>query len=182
MTLLVITDCIAQSRQHIQDETDADLYTTSVCLLQRLADTSSDLCQLGEQAVQAHEAITRPLGSQVLDWSLNDGTRSGNAILGQRLKKFEKIIAAEEKEIEQQLGAWSEADAQIRQLAYDLVGQDGFGRVMAGQSTHSTEERQQKELHKEVEVEKARLNMQIEKESKSSTKFMRESEKVNTRI
>lgn len=121
----------------------------------------------------------------MFDWTMNDGTRSGNAVLGQRLKKFKKIIVTEEKEIEHQIAEWSKANSQIRQLAAELVSQDGLGHVVAEQTSRTTpigEQRQQKDAASEVEAEKARLKMQIEKESISSARVMRESEKVSLHI
>lgn len=123
----------------------------------------------------------KPLKELVLEWTSTDGKHSGKAILGHRMKKFQKTVETEEKEIERQYEEWTGVQAEIRRLALEVIGPDGLEGVLAGNIESSTFiDEEQEEMREEIEAEKKRFKEQIEQAGKASMKAMKDGEKVSS--
>lgn len=177
--LTTITDSIQQSREHIENEANANAEAAYCDLSQRLTKLGDQFKDLKMQAVRASDAIVQPLREQELDWVSSNGKQSGKTPLGNRMKKFEKVFAAEEVEIARQSLELRDIDAEIHSLALELVGQEGYERVMAGNFGKSTWlGNEQREMHATIEKETQRFLEQIEQASNVSMQIMKDSEKV----
>ena len=131
--------------------------------------------------MKVHDRIMTPLNEQELEWTSTDGKQSGKTMLGARMKKFQKTIEAEEKEIERQLNEWTIVQAELHQVAAEIVGPDGFDSLLTGNfDPTSFINAEQREMMAEIEAEQKSFMEQIEKAGKESMEAMTESEKASS--
>ncbi len=136
--------------------------------------------QREQDSIKLNDAIANPLNEQELEWISTDGKQSGKTMLGVRMKKFQKTIEAEEKELEHQFNEWTDVQAEIRQLALLIVGPDGLDDLLTGKVDPSSFiDAEQREMMAEMEVEQKLFMEQIEKIGKEAMEAMMESEKAS---
>ncbi len=137
--------------------------------------------QREQDAIKLNDAIANPLNEQELEWTSTDGKQSGKTMLGVRMKKFQKTIEAEEKELEQQFNEWTDVQAEFRQLASLIVGPVGLDDLLTGKfDPNSFVDAGQREMMAEMEVEQKIFMEQIEKIGKEAMESMMESEKASS--
>ena len=176
-------DTLEGSRKSIQDQADADIDLALTEHELRLGKSDEHYSQLHEDAVQFNEALALPFRNQELEWTSTDGKQSGTTVLSVRMKKFEKTIEAEEKELNLQHEDWVTIQQHLLELASEMVGPAALDRWMAGDLDASTfMDGAAEKVELEIAAEKKKFVAQIEKLEKESMKKMKDSEKVSAVI
>lgn len=99
------------------------------------------------------------------------------------MKRLEKTIEAEEKELNLQQADWSAVQMEILTLVSEMVGLAGLDQWLAGNlDTNTFVNGAFKKAELEVAAEKEKFVAEIEKLEKDSLKKMKDSEKVGAII
>lgn len=95
------------------------------------------------------------------------------------MKKLQKTVDAEERELIRQWEEWLEVEAEIDSLAAEFIAQNMPVQV-AGETNQPGNllTADQVEMMEEIEAEKARFTQLMEQAAKASIKEMKDSEKV----
>lgn len=143
---------------------------------------SSDLNQ---HTIAQNNTITQPLDDIELEWESNDKSCSGKTTLGNRIKKLERVIKAEEDSIAQEMEQMRELNAELDHAATEAVGEDAYDQILNGTVDWSQWDPQDIAANEaysigvELELEKARWAEVIEATNAAAMKQMKESEKVS---
>ena len=146
---------------------------------------SSNLAQL---AVAKRDAVTQLLDEVELEWESNDKLRSGRTTLGNRIKKLEKVVMAEEASIGREMEQLRELNLELDYAAMEVMGENAYDQVLQGNHDWSCWDLQQQNevesysVEAELELEKARWADVIEATNKAAKDAMKESEKVRTSL
>lgn len=128
-----------------------------------------------------NDAIANPLQDQELEWTSTDGKQSGKTMLGVRMKKFQKTIEAEEKELDRHFDEWKRVQAEFRHIASLIVGPDGLDNLLAGNfDPNNFVDAEQRQMMEEIEAEQKVFMEQIEKAGMEAMQAMTESEKASS--
>lgn len=68
------------------------------------------------------EEMFKPLGQDKLQFKSNDGKLKSTQTLGDRLKKFKNLVAAEEKQLEALWKEWTDVHRSMTNLALEMLG------------------------------------------------------------
>lgn len=173
-------DTIEGSRETLLEQANVDINLARLELEQRLSKSDGHYTQLHADAALANRALAMPFGQQELEWTSHDGKQSGSTTLGVRMKRLERMIENEEKELNLQQADWSAVQMEIFNLVSEIVGPAGLDQWLAGNHETSTLVKGATErAEREIAVEKNKFMADIEKLEKDSMKKMKESEKVS---
>ena len=136
--------------------------------------------QREQDELMFNDTIAKSLNEQELEWTSTDGKQSGKTMLGVRMKKFQKTIEAEEKELERHFDEWTNVEAEFRHLASLIVGPDGLDNLLAGNfDPKCFVDAEQREMMEEIKAEQEAFMEQVEKAGLGALEAMMESEKAS---
>ena len=171
---------IEQSREHIQQNATTSLDSIHENITERLNEARDRSQALAQAAAKTHDELVRPIDQEQLQFTSRDGRPAGTAILGHRIKRFKKIIAAEEKELASLWTQWTEVQQEITNFASETLGSGTLETLAKNSATmiqrYTSEE--QKKATEELEAEGERLRDEIAGVSKASLDQMKASEEV----
>lgn len=113
------------------------------------------------------EEMFKPLGQDKLQFKSNDGKLKSTQTLGDRLKKFKDLVAAEEKHLEALWKEWTEVHRSMTNLALEMLG-----------PTPDFVGPRRKAAAEEVEKERKKWEDEIAKMSEASLTSMMAGEEV----
>ena len=125
--------------------------------------------------------LIRPLAEERLQFTGKDGKPSGIVLLGDRMKRFEKVIMREEKELTGLWKEWAEVQDLIARAGVELLGSQAMDRLtqQQGEATTGTDIAESGNIAQEVEGEKQKLKQEIEAMSNGLIEKMYINEKVS---
>lgn len=185
LQILTLIDSIDQSTEQIKARVDSELSPILANFLTRLQNDNDHSLDVAQHADAHKNAITQPLDDIELDWQTNDKSRSGTTTLGNRIKKLERVIEAEDKSIEYDMEQLRELNFELDRAAMDVLGEDGYGQVLDGTLDWSHWDPQDEATNEgfgieiELALEKARWADVIEATNEAAMKKMKESEQVS---
>ena len=112
----------------------------------------------------AKDDLTRPLAEEKLQFTGKDGKPSGIVLLGDRMKRFKKVIMREEKELASLWEEWAEVQELIARVGVELLGSQAMD-ALAQQSvelTTGTDRAESRKIAQGIEADKERLKQEIE--------------------
>ncbi|MCJ1225099.1 hypothetical protein MMC12_001748 [Toensbergia leucococca] len=175
---LAFSENIEQSREHIQQNATTSLDSIHENITERLNEARDRSQALAQAAAKTHDELVRPIDQEQLQFTSRDGRPAGTAILGHRIKRFKKIIAAEEKELASLWTQWTEVQQEITNFASETLGSGTLETLAKNSATmiqrYTSEE--QKKATEELEAEGERLRDEIAGVSKASLDQMKASE------
>jgi len=135
-----------------------------------------DQCAKEEQALAESSKILHvPFKNEEIEFRSEDGKQTGVVVLSHRIKKVQKTIDAEEKELTRQYEEWLEVEAEIDSLAAEYtMPPNQMGTNLTGDILSAD----QVEMMEEIEAEKASFRKLMEQAAKASIKEMKGGEKV----
>ncbi|MCJ1243445.1 Nuclear envelope morphology protein 1 [Trapelia coarctata] len=158
------TEKIEISRAQILQDATTRLDSTHHILLERLATTSAQSANFVEEAMTARDDLARPLAEEKLQFTGKDGKPSGMVLLGDRMKRFKKVIMKEEKELAALWKEWAEVQELIAGVGVELLGSHAM-EVLGQQlvePTTGTDSVDSGKAAQEIEGEKEKLKQEIE--------------------
>ncbi|KAK4697150.1 hypothetical protein P7C71_g876, partial [Lecanoromycetidae sp. Uapishka_2] len=172
------SDTIEGSRDALLDQATADIELARAELEQRLSKSDEHYRQLDEDTVHLTQALAVPFQTQELEWTSHDGKQSGSTTLSIRMKRLQKTIEAQERELALQQAEWSAVQTEIFDMLKGMMSPGDFEQWLSGNGDigtvgHGTVEK----AELEVMAEKEWLMAEIGKLEKDSMKKMKESEK-----
>lgn len=177
----VATGSIENSREAIEEKALALLDVTYSNLSKRLVDSYESFDQREQDLIKVTDTIGNPLNEQELEWTSTDGKQSGKTMLGVRMKKFQRTIEAEERELEQQFDQWTSVQAEIRNFASLILGPDGLDNLLAGKfDPDSFINIEWEKMKQEIETQQKAFMEQIERAGQEAMEAMTESEKASS--
>lgn len=126
------------------------------------------------------EEMFKPLAQDKLHFKSNDGKFRSTQTLGDRMRQFENLVAAEEKQLEALWKEWTEVHQSITDLALEMLGSTRLEDALKG-STGKLPEfigPRRKAVVEEVEKERKKWEGEIGKMGKTSVASMIASEEV----
>lgn len=125
--------------------------------------------------------LIRPLAEERLQFTGKDGKPCGIVLLGDRMKRFEKVIMREEKELTGLWKEWAEVQDLIARAGVELLGSQAMDRLtqQQGEATTGTDIAESGTIAQEVEGEKQKLKQEIEAMSNGLIEKMYTNEKVS---
>ena len=178
--LTAAPECMGNSREHIQASSTAAIDAVHTSLTNRLATASAQPDSLIKAATAFKEEKLRPLGDEQLQFLTADGAAQGTASLGDRMQAFKKMVVREEKALALLGKEWADVQQEIVDFAKEVLGPNALedfvkvsGSALGGQCGE-----QQKKLEQDVELDKKRLENEVEKVSQQAVQKMLAGEKV----
>lgn len=154
-------------------------------LAQRLTSSQERFNQEEQALINYRKNLSVPFKDGKLEWSSFDSKQSGTTVLSTRMKKFQKIIDVEEKELARHFEEWVEVQAEIDSVAAEVAAPDELERMAADNpdngaiaDTGDYLSADQVEMMEEIKAEKARFGELMEQAAKASMREMKASEKV----
>lgn len=144
-------------------------------LSQRLVGINDQYAKEEQALAESSRILHTPFKNEEIEFRSEDGKQTGVIVLSHRMKKVQKTVDAEEKELTRQYEEWLEFEAEIDSLvAEDTVAPDQTGIIDAGDILLAS----QAEMMEEIEAEKANFRKLMEQASKASIQEMKDGEKV----
>jgi len=133
-----------------------------------------------EEAMTTRDELTRPLAEEKLQFTGKDGKPSGMVLLGDRMKRFKKVILKEEKELTALWKEWADVQELIAGVGVELLGSQAMDLLaqQSGESTIGTDSAESRNIAQDIEGEKENLKQEIETMSNGLIEKMYMSEKV----
>lgn len=122
----------------------------------------------------------KPLGQDKLHFKSNDGKVKSTQTLGDRMRQFKNLVAAEEKQLEALWKEWAEVHQNITDLALEMLGSTRLEDVL-NQPTSKLSDfvgPRQKAAAEVVEKERKEWEDEIAKMSEASVASMMAGEEV----
>ena len=158
---------------------NANIEATQKLLGMRIDESNDRFSQLEQDAIKFNEALAHPFKDTELEWTCADNSRTGKTLLGIRMKKFQKTIDFEEKELAGHFDEWNTVQDELTEFLVELVGPDRLKGFEAGDAyAKDFVSEEQRKMREELEAEKKKYLDEIEEASKIGMKQMKESEKV----
>ena len=126
------------------------------------------------------DELTRPLAEEKLQFTGKDGKPSGIVLLGDRMKRFKKVITREEKELTALWTEWAEVQKLIAGVGVELLGSQAADLLVhqSGENAAGTGSAESGQIAQEIEKEKENLKQEIEMMGNELIEKMYTSEKV----
>ena len=171
-------DSITNSTNHISEQATTSL--KSICHSLSLRATSIDRNHK-EQLLAAStidQKVFQPLQFERLQFKSNDGLSSGTVVLGDRMAKFRRIVASEEKLLEGLYSDWMDVQKEITSIATEVLGAKGLELVLGGALKEGFVTKEQEELAEELEEVRQKFLDEVERVSAEAVEKVRLEEKV----
>ncbi|MCJ1470282.1 hypothetical protein MMC07_008927 [Pseudocyphellaria aurata] len=171
---VAFTSIIEESRNCIEKQTDNAIDSTCQDLTQRLASSSGSFNETLQVFRGRKEEMFKPLGQDKLHFKSNDGKFKSTQTLGDRMRQFKNLVAAEEKQLEALWKEWAEVNQSIADLALEMPGSTRLEDVL-NQSTGKLPDivgPRRKATTEIVEQERKEWEDEITKMSKASVASM----------
>lgn len=175
-----LTANIKKSRHHLQEQAENIIDSTYQDLIQRLTSSNSHVVQTLQTIKSTNDEIQKSLREDELHFISNDGKSSGIQVLGDRMERFQKVIATEEKELEVLRKQWADVQQKSLVLASEVLfegGIEGLSTALAGDNAGCISS-EQKAIVGELENRKKRWKDEIAKLSKRSIAKLKSGEEV----
>ena len=114
--------------------------------------------------------MTAPFKDEKLDWTSADGKHTGTVTLGNRMRKLQKTVDAEEIELNRQWEEWVESEAELDRLTAEFA-------AMPTDADHMFSA-DQREMEEEIKAEIAHVKKLMDEAARSSLNSAKECEKV----
>ena len=102
-----------------------------------MAKIDEDFIKQLQEDRKADQAILKPLGDVELQYNRKDGSEVGSALLSARIKRYKKVIAAEERELESLFRQYTQVNNEIVADAEAALGTkwaDILSAIKAGEN------------------------------------------------
>jgi len=139
-----------------------------------LTETNEQYDKKEQEVVNLAGQITAPFKTEELGWTSTDGKQSGTVVLSNRMKKLQKTVDVEEKELIRQWDEWVDSEAELDQLAAEVAAPAVAGNV----HTYLALSADEREMMDEIKAEVDRFQKMMKEAAEASLKAMKESEKV----
>ncbi len=142
---------------------------------ERLMDVNDQYSKEERALAESSKILHIPFKTEEIEFRSEDGKQTGVVALSYRMKKVQKTVDAEEKELIRQYDEWLEVEAEIDSLAAEYtVTPNHIGTIPPGDILFE----EQAEMMEEIEAEKARFEKLMEQAAEASIKEMEDGEKV----
>ena len=175
-----LTANIKKSRHHLQEQAENIINSTYQDLIQRITSSNSHFVQTLQTIKSTNDEIQKSLREDKLHFISNDGKSAGIQVLGDRMKRFQKVIATEEKELEVLRKQWADVQQKSLVLASEVLfegGIEGLSTARAGDNAGCISS-EQKAIVEELENRKKRWKDETAKLSKRSIAKLKSGEEV----
>lgn len=124
--------------------------------------------------------MLQPLDDDQLQFASADGVTKAKVLFGDCMQSFRKTVIREEKALAVLWKEWTEVQQELEDFAKEMLGPDGLKqfRNSAGNALGGQCGEQQKKLTEDVELDKKRLEEEVEKTTQQAMQKMLASEKV----
>ena len=129
-----VVEVLDNSENTINEQYTAVIRSTDQELQQRLRKSSQAFAVNLEAKARFNEVFYLPLADEGIDYSRRDGSQARHTTLGAQMKRFEKKVAAEEKELESLMKQWDQCQEELWALAVDVLGVDR-ATILTSEST-----------------------------------------------
>lgn len=173
---------IKKSRNHLQEKAESAIELTCQDLIQRVTSSSTYFAKTLETMKSVNEKFHKPPSTDKLHFISNDGSSADTQILGDRMKRFQKIIDSEERELETLKKKWMEVRQEIIDFATEVLpfgGLQGLFNTPDGGITDSTSP-EQENVAEELEKSKKQWEDEVATANKRSINKMKSSEEACT--
>lgn len=146
-------ECLENSRAHLLTSSRNAIEAAHLTLTKCLINDSATAFHSIAEAESSKKEILRPLETERLQFAARNGKPAGIASLGERMKRFERLVKVTEKELEK---LWADWESTVREL--QKYGEDSSKERLdhRGQGQHASVEediiRERERLEKEVET------------------------------
>lgn len=171
---------IERSRSHIGKQADSAIDSTCQDLTQQLASSSGAFNKTLQVMRACNDEMFKPVGQDELHFKSNDGKLKSTQTLGDRMRQFKNLVAAEETHLEALWKEWTEVNQSITNLALEMLSSTQLEDVL-NQPTGKLPEfvgPRQKAAAEMVEKERKEWEDKIAKLSKTSVASMMAGEEV----
>lgn len=173
---------IKKSRNHLQEKAEAAIDLTCQDLIQRVTSSSTYFAKSLEALKSVNKKFHEPPSVDKLHFVSTDGNSADTQILGDRMKRFQKVIDNEEQELETLRKKWLEVRQEIINLATEVLpfgGLQGLFNTPDGGVTECISPEQEK-VAEELENSKKRWEDEVATVNKRSITKMKSSEEACT--
>ncbi|KAI4129869.1 MAG: hypothetical protein LQ347_003615 [Umbilicaria vellea] len=170
---------IELSREHIHANAAALTESVHHSLADRLASASAQPDKLIKAGIALKEEMLQPLDDDQLQFASADGVTKAKVLFGDCMQSFRKTVIREEKALAVLWKEWTEVQQELEDFAKEMLGPDGLKqfRNSAGNALGGQCGEQQKKLTEDVELDKKRLEEEVEKTTQQAMQKMLASEK-----
>lgn len=128
---------------------------------------------------KVEEIVYLPLAEEGMKYASPDGSQTTeDTTLGAQMKRFKKIIAKEEKELQSLMKQWASVQEELEAVASDILGPD-WAKILPGLSEPAIEEMLKDADKKAFEMQYKRFEGLIKTSSDQAVEKMVASEKVS---
>lgn len=99
--------------------------------MQQVTTSNSHFDQQLQTIIKSSERSRKPLDQDQLHFTSKDGKSAGTQSLGDRMRKFKDVVAAEKKKIDDLGKQWGEINQNITELALEVVGPEGIADLLS---------------------------------------------------
>ncbi|KAL8797394.1 MAG: hypothetical protein Q9195_000549 [Heterodermia aff. obscurata] len=96
--------------------------STTQALLQRFRHNKQTSTEQLEADAKIDEVLYLPPSEEGIEYARRDGSQSSKTTLGAQMRRFEKIVAKEEKELESLWKQWASVQEELAQTAEEALG------------------------------------------------------------
>lgn len=155
---------VVKSRNHLQEQAEDSITSTYRDLTQRITSSNRHFTNSLQSIKSTTDGLQRSLGKDELRFVSNDGKSTSTQLLGERMKRFQKAIATEEKEIEVLKKQWMDVQQKILDLASEVLPPGGIKCFLTPRSEDiaSYISLEQKSMLEELEISKKRWEDEID--------------------
>lgn len=119
------------SRAFLYQRAEASVTTTHQDLVQQVNTSNTHFEQETQTINKSSEGVRKPLEQDQLRFVGKDGKSAGTQRLGDRMKKFKDVVAAEKKKINDLAKQWAEINQSMTRLALEVVGPEGIDDLIS---------------------------------------------------
>ncbi|KAG7004700.1 hypothetical protein G7Y79_00024g056500 [Physcia stellaris] len=170
-------DCIKKSSDAIEGETFKGLEAVTHELLPRFRQSYENFTQRIEVEAKIEDIVYLPLAEEGMKYASPDGSQTTeDTTLGAQMKRFKKIIAKEEKELQSLMEQWVVVQEELVAVASDILGPDA-AKILPSLSEPAIEEMLKDADQKAFEMQYKRFEGLIKTTSEQAVEKMVASEK-----
>ena len=131
-----------------------------------------------EVEAKVEEIIYLPLAEESMKYASPDGSQTTEGTtLGAQMKRFKKIVAREEKELESLMKQWALVQEELEAVASDILGPD-WAKILPGLSEAAIEKTLKDDDKKAFEMQYKRFEVLVKTTNDQAVEKMAASEKV----
>ena len=171
---------VVKSRDHLQKQAEDSINSTYRDLTQRITSSNRHFTNSLQSIKSTTDGLQRSLGKDELRFVSNDGKSASTQLLGDRMKRFQKAIATEEKGIEVLRKQWTDVQQKILDLALEVLPPEGIKCLLTAGSEDVAGyiSLEQKSMLEELEISMERWEDEIATVNQRSISELKSGEAV----